>query len=34
MFTRRLDMNGLLNEGRSNPPAATVPQPGPGPEDL
>jgi catechol 2,3-dioxygenase len=34
MFTRRLDLNGLLNEGRADGPAATAPQPGPGPEDL
>lgn len=34
MFTRRLDLNGLLNEGRADPSPATAPQLGPGPDDL
>jgi catechol 2,3-dioxygenase len=34
MFTHRLDLNGLLNEGRAGQPAAPAPQPGPGPQDL
>ena len=34
MFTRRLDLNGLLNEGGANPPPANLPTPGPAPEDL
>jgi catechol 2,3-dioxygenase len=34
MFTRRLDLNGLLDEVRADTPAASAPQVGPGPEDL
>ena len=34
MFTRRLDLNNLLEEARTEPPATSVPQVGPGPEVL
>src|SRR3954470_7904269 len=34
MFTRRLDLNGLLGEVRAEPPATSAPQVGPGHEAL